>query len=56
MFEVYLRSAGGFERVLTTFDDEARAEDFCREMGWEWEDENGFIWDLDYREAVKNSL
>lgn len=30
---------------------EAEAESFCREYGWEWVDENEFVWDMDYEEA-----
>ncbi len=51
MFEVYLKS-GDSEKVLATFEGEDLAEDFCRAMGWEWEDENGFIWNIDYREFL----
>ena len=30
---------------------EAEAESFCREYGWEWVDENEFVWDMDYEEG-----
>lgn len=30
---------------------EAEAESFCREYGWEWVDENEFVWDMDYEEV-----
>ncbi len=33
------------------FETEAEAESFCREYGWEWVDENEFVWDMDYEEA-----
>lgn len=32
-------------------ENEERAKQFCEDNGWEWKDENGFIWDLGYREA-----
>ncbi len=51
MFEVYLKSVGGVKKVLTSFEREDLAEDFCKESGWEWVDDNGFLWDMDYREV-----
>lgn len=49
MFTVYIKSAG-LKRYFTQFETEAEAEDFCRFYGWEWTDENEFIWDMDYEE------
>lgn len=48
---VYLKSAGGTKKYFTEFETEAEAESFCREYGWEWVDENEFVWDMDYEEA-----
>lgn len=31
--------------------DALTVESFCREYGWEWVDENEFVWDMDYEEA-----
>ena len=51
LFTVYLKSAGGTKKYFTEFETEAEAESFCREYGWEWVDENEFVWDMDYEEA-----
>lgn len=51
MFRVYIKSAGGTKKYFTEFETEAEAESFCREYGWEWVDENEFVWDMDYEEA-----
>lgn len=51
MFTVYLKSAGCTKKYFTEFETEAEAESFCREYGWEWVDENEFVWDMDYEEA-----
>ena len=50
MFTVYKVSPGGVRRSLTSFDREAEAIQFCTDRDWEWCDENGFVWGLDYRE------
>jgi len=50
MFTVYVKSMGGVKKYLTEFKTEAEAESFCREYGWEWVDENEFVWDIDYEE------
>ena len=50
MFTVYLKSAGGTKKYFTEFETEAE-ESFCREYGWEWVDENEFVWDMDYEEG-----
>lgn len=52
MFEVFIKSAG-VKRHFTEFETEAEAEaeSFCREYGWEWVDENEFVWDMDYEEV-----
>lgn len=31
-------------------DSEGQARKFCEDHSWEWKDENGFLWSLDYRE------
>lgn len=51
MFEVFIKSAGGIKRHFIEFETAAEAESFCREYGWEWIDENGFVWDMDYEEV-----
>lgn len=51
MFNVYLKSMGGVRKPFCSFETEAEAEDFCREFGWCWEDENGFVWDMSYEEG-----
>lgn len=38
-------------KYFTEFETEAEAESFCREYGWEWVDENEFVWDMDYEEG-----
>ena len=43
MFTVYIKSAGT-KKYFTEFETEAEAESFCREYGWEWVDENEFVW------------
>lgn len=50
MFTVYIKSAGT-KKYFTEFETEAEAESFCREYGWEWVDENEFVWDMDYEEV-----
>lgn len=50
MFTVYLKSAGT-KKYFTEFETEAEAESFCREYGWEWVDENEFVWEMDYEEV-----
>ena len=47
MFTVYLKSAGGTKKYFTEFETEAEAESFCREYGWEWVDENEFVYQTD---------
>ena len=51
MFTVSLKSAGGTKKYFTEFETEAEAESLCREYGWEWVDENEFVWDMDYEEG-----
>lgn len=50
--QVILKSSGSCRKVLTSFSTEAEAESFCREYGWEYEDDNGFLWDMDYQAAT----
>lgn len=50
MFTVYIKSAST-KKYFTEFETKAEAESFCREYGWEWVDENEFVWDMDYEEA-----
>ena len=39
------------KRQMLVADNEEQAKQFCEDHGYEWRDENGFIWDLDYGEA-----
>ena len=43
-------SQNGGKYVYSLSETEAEAESFCREYGWEWVDENEFVWDMDYEE------
>ena len=45
---VYIESAGGVRYAMFTAASEAEAYEFCNDNRWEWKDENGFVWDLDY--------
>ena len=31
-----------------TVENEKQALEFCEDNNWEWMDENGFVWDLEY--------
>lgn len=48
-FAVY-RNSQNLKQQMFIFDSEGQARKFCEDHGWEWEDENGFLWSLDYRE------
>lgn len=50
-FKIILKSPGGVRKELTSFGTEEEAESFCKENGWEWVDENGFMWGMDYEEV-----
>ena len=50
MFTVFIESAGGTKRYLAGFYTELEAELFCNDHNWEYKDENGFVWDMDYEE------
>ena len=50
-FKIILKSPGGVRKELTSLGTEEEAESFCKENGWEWVDENGFMWDMDYEEV-----
>lgn len=50
-FKIILKSPGDIRKELTSFGTEEEAESFCKENGWEWIDENGFVWDMDYEEV-----
>lgn len=47
MFQVYIKS-GVVKKEFTEFQTEAEAEGFCKSYDWEYVDENGFVWDMDY--------
>jgi hypothetical protein len=51
MFVVYKKSPGGCRVNIMVFEHEIEAADWCDQQGWELQDENGFVWDLDYREV-----
>ena len=49
--KIILKSPGEVRKELTSFATEEEAESFCKENGWEWVDENGVVWDMDYEEV-----
>ena len=49
-YRIIIKSVG-YRSELTSFATEEEAESFCKENNWSWEDENGFIWDMDYEEV-----
>ena len=49
--EIFKTNKEAVLKDFTEFETEAEAESFCREYGWEWVDENEFVWDMDYEEA-----
>ena len=50
MFTVFIGSAGGTKLYLASFYTELEAASFCNDYNWEYKDENGFVWDMDYEE------
>lgn len=48
-FAVYRCSQKTRFQMFVT-DSEEQARQFCESHGWEWKDENDFLWSLDYRE------
>lgn len=52
MFVVYLKS-GRVKRYFYEVETEEEAHRLCEEEGWEWMDENGFLWDMDYEEKMR---
>ena len=48
MFKVYIESAYGVKQEITEFAAESDAYNFCKEVNWEYTDENMFVWDMDY--------
>jgi hypothetical protein len=50
---VILKSAYGVKKEFVTFDSEDEAYDFCDFSEWQWEDANGFVWDMDYQEVFE---
>lgn len=49
MFVVFKKSPGGCRINIRVFEHEIDAADYCDVRGWELKDENGFLWELDYR-------
>lgn len=45
-YAVYKVSGCNFKDVLATFETLCEAQMFCDNLNWEFEDENGFVWDL----------
>ena len=48
-FAVY-RYANKLKERMFVADSEEQAKQFCESHGWEWKDENDFLWSLDYQE------
>ena len=52
MYGVYKVSPGGVKGgYVRVFEHEIDALDWCDQQGWEYCDENRFVWKLDYREV-----
>lgn len=49
MFKVQIRSGKVCHDFAFDFT-EQEAIDFCESYGWEYMDENCFVWDMDYEE------
>ena len=49
-FKIQMISAGGVRHDLYCGLTEEEAIEICQEYGWEFCDENRFVWDLDYVE------
>lgn len=52
-YEVYKYSQNA-KFPLFVANTEESAKKFCEKMNWQFEDENGFIWDLDYSTSSTN--
>lgn len=46
-YDVYIY-AGATTRDFASFKTEEEAVAFCEAYGWEWVDENGFAWGMNY--------
>ena len=51
MYEVYIYSGGGVREHFVDCETEAAAIEFCEDYNYEWTDEHGFVWGMDYREV-----
>lgn len=51
MYEVYIYSAGGVRKHFVDCETEQAAIEFCEDYGYEWADEFGFVWGMNYREV-----
>ena len=45
-YAVYKVSGCNLKDVLVTFETLCEAQMFCQDLNWQFEDENGFVWDL----------
>ena len=51
MYEVYIYSCGGTRKHFVDCETEKAAIEFCEDYNYEWMDEHGFVWNMDYREV-----
>lgn len=51
MYEVYIYSASGIKKHFVDCETEQAAIEFCEDYGYEWADEFGFVWGMNYREV-----
>ena len=50
MCDVYISTGClGVKHLLTSFNTEEEAVDFCEKNNWEYTDENGFQWGLEIK-------
>lgn len=54
MYEIFKESTNGHQVKdgVITVGSEREALDFCNENGWVLFDENGYMWELDYRKVA----
>lgn len=48
MAVVYIKSEFGVKREHITFETEEEALNYCRNLGWQLTDINGFVWKMWY--------
>ena len=49
-----LHSIGRIHHLLTWFDTEEEAEEFCEENEWEYKDDNDFVWNLEIYPEIED--